>query len=621
LLDLIHEVKFGVLSLIPVKTYSLLDHPVVSDIVSKLRGAGYSVEVISALRIASRYRTAKYFLDEITKVPDRTALIIDGLFLYGFGDKHRKNIEKLVAERDVRVFLLTAIPPTLLRKYATSINKIDVVYSEYGNSERDVVVKLEQYYGKGAKVSDEMVNNVLNHIDESTKFITIMAGRRKISEDLGERIRTRLNTFKLIKAFTPKFATPEGTDVIVTGVMYPVKVLHKTNLLVLAKERPKKISVLEVLYRAHRFGVRTISLYQVFDEEKSKKKSPSKQVERRKSSSLEEYRSYGRSVAIIRPDGVNVIDETRLGRPVLYIPSFVLVDENGIMRRLDEIKPKELLLSVLKLPSLHIEETDDVYTLIERLSNNQTLRAYVSQALRNTKYAGKTVVIPDTEYTMRESIKLLRDLFFEEPQLFNDPKFIGVLNSLIVISISEDPSTVMRSSTVQNYLLTQLRLLSNAFTKNIVEIENRIREQLKLVYSKLQLLIFVQLSAFVNATVRNAEKIDNCIRQHLKEAYLIIRQLIIDTIKRADEINRFKPIGFRRWLHELQRIEVEPLDNKVMAPGHENKTIKSSLLYKVIKVGNIVEVNGRLYRVVGARPRWEGIVTEQTEVYIVQNHV
>jgi len=620
LLDLIYEVKFGVLSLIPVKTYSLLDHPVVGDVISKLRGAGYSVETVSALRIASRYRTAKYFLDEITKIPDGTALIIDGLFLYGFGDKHRKNIEKLIAGRNVRVFLLTAIPLTLLRKYATSINKIDVIYSEYSNSERDVAIKLEQYHGRGAKVSDEMVNIVLDHIDETTKFIIIMAGRRKISEDLGERIRTRLNAFKLIKAFTPDFATPEGTNVVVTGVMYPVKVLHKTNLLVLTKERPKKISVLEVLYRAHRFGVRTISLYQVFDEEKSKKASSSKQVEKRKSSSLEEYRSYGRSVAIIRLDDVNVIDEMRLGRPVLYIPSFVLVDENGMMRRLNEINPKKLLLSVLKLPSLHIEETDDVYALIERLSNNQTLQAYAYYALRNTKYAGKVVVLPDTEITIQESIKLLRDLFFEEPKLFNDSKFIGVLNSLIAISISEDPNTVMRSSTVQNYMLTQLRLHANTFTKNIEEIENGIREQLGLVYPILRQLIADQLSAFVNATVRNTEKIESSIREHLKKTYLIVRRLINDTIKRTDEISLSKPVGFRRQLQELQRIEVVSLDNKVLVPGHENKTIQSSLLYKVIKVGNIVEVNGRLYRVVGARPRWEGIVTKRTEVYIVQDH-
>jgi len=625
LLDLIRETKFGILSLIPTKTYSLLHHPVVSDVASELNRLGYSVERISALRIESRYRTAKYFLDEIAKVPDRTALIIDGLFLYGFGRKHRRSIEKLVSERDVRVYLLTAIPHTLLRKYAVFSNKADVIYSEYGENERDKTIELKQYHGKGAKVADVMVDNVLYHVNSETKVIAVMGGRREIAAAIGERICSRLKNYKLVKATIPGFTIPEGSNVVVAGVMYPIKILHKADLVVLAKERPKKIGVLEVLYRTRRFGTKAISLYQVFEKKGSRKTSSSKQVKRRESPELEEYRSYGSSVAIIRLDGVEVVEETSspwlgLKMPVLYIPSFLLVDENGVVRRFDEINPKEILLKVLKLPLPQIKETDDVNALIEHLSNNQTLRAYTYFALKDTKYAGIVKVLPDTEISKRESIKLLRELFFETPQLFRDPKFIGVLNSLIAVTASEDPNIIMKSTTIQNHVQVQFNSFANAFTKNTKEIEYIIRERMKLTYLTLRQIIASRLSIFAGAIISNIGNIVNYIERDQNKTYLKMNLPVNDTFyfKRADEVRHTEPIVFQRPLRELQKIEVEPLDDKPVVPGHDNRAIRSCLLNRVIKVGDIVVVNGRSYRVKRAVPRWEGVVGERTEVYIVQ---
>jgi len=245
--------KISILSLKPVNTTSLLGHPIVGELEEHLRQAGYNVVKVSTLRSFTR-RTLRAYVKEL---PDSIALIVDGLFLFDFGEKHRRVIEDSIKVKDIYVYILTSIPPQLLKELDVLYN---VLYTEYAGNE---TAEMVQYIGAGMKIGEEMLHVLEPFMRRKPVHVLILAGLYQVATDLGRELSKRYG-YELVVVNKPVDGFELKENMVVAGVFYPVSLLHRGNLIILAKERPKQIEVLEILFRAKRFSVPVVSLYQVF---------------------------------------------------------------------------------------------------------------------------------------------------------------------------------------------------------------------------------------------------------------------------------------------------------------------------------------------------------------------
>jgi len=368
--------RISLLSLKPVNATSLLDHPVVGELEKHLREAGYDVVKVSTLRSFTR-RTIRTYIKEL---PNRTALIVDGLFFYGFGAKHRVAIESAIKDKDVYVYILTSIPHQLL-------NGFNVLYTEYTDSE---AAEMIQYNGAGAGVNEEMLRALDPFMRRRPKCVIVLTGMHQVAEELGRELSKRYG-YRLILASKPIADFEPEENTIISGVFHPLVLLHRSSLVVLAKVRPKQAEVLEVLFRASRFSVPVVSLYTVFRTKQGKQVTPPVVADRSPKGTVE-YAAGGVEKVVIMASGKVSIHPVTVAitakpagvpqavakPPVEEVVSRYIVSE-GAMRKsvVEEVAevlrkygydlPHEQIINTLLNVAEKIVDTASTYTTLERV--------------------------------------------------------------------------------------------------------------------------------------------------------------------------------------------------------------------------------------------------------------
>lgn len=190
--DVLTKHGIGIISLPPRNSVSLLNHPTIKVLAKQLQDEGYKVRMVPTLRLAEPYQTLSTILHQETHL-NNTAIITDGLLLYGYTEKNLEKLMEITQRSNTKVYILTSIPPPLLKE-----TPVKVIHNEYGNDQTGEA-RIRTYYGKGTP-SDPMIRNIEENIEDDTRIITILAGRHKYAE----YISLKLKDYKVIHAKNPQ---------------------------------------------------------------------------------------------------------------------------------------------------------------------------------------------------------------------------------------------------------------------------------------------------------------------------------------------------------------------------------------------------------------------------------
>ena len=275
----VFQYKVSVLSLKPRSSPSLLEHPVTTKLEKTLQEAGYNIVKTSTLRIFST-KTTRSFINNINTLPNHTAFIVDGLFLYGWGQKHKRFLQEIIASRDIYVYILTTIPHTFLKEF-------NILYAEYNGDES---IELVQYDGVGTEVTDDMIDAVEYYVisNNTIRSIAILAGTHHLAKSLGKILAERHQYNLVLMNKHSGLKIVEDKPTIYAGVFYPLALLWKVHLIILAKEKPSKREVLEILFRSPT-TTKIVSLYRLFKEKTDKKEKTTKKPSSAKTPSEYSY--------------------------------------------------------------------------------------------------------------------------------------------------------------------------------------------------------------------------------------------------------------------------------------------------------------------------------------------